>query len=422
MATVVRQVKRFQRSDWYTDAYTQATSADNQRTAAFDVCQEARFLRNETDCQTKWDQYSTEVRLADRVNNLRRWKDLLERNLRQLDQEIADLSEAKETAEGVLENLNLRTDVAVECLTLREGRRKIEVVADEPENELYKEFELIESWRKNVQQRIAEAFGQLCLLQEARQQVQSDLEDKTIAMGIDIDQYNLSDRSPGITFKPDPLRVPKGSTSILEWDERSRFTKEKAESELAASSKLRLELYHTLQQTANELDAQKQATEYAFRKRMHICKRAKDELEYQKATIIKEVTEHQSELRGLEESIRKRNRSTMKAETRMENRTYRPNKEMCFDAAHYGLVDEVKQLRATTVSLEEKLQQAHNALDALARNMDRLNDQISLKNQTLRLDQQCLDIRQKLNPPAQKGIENNLILTGIERMKSAVLA
>lgn len=37
MATVVRQVKRFQPSDWFTDAYTQATSADKQREAAFEV-------------------------------------------------------------------------------------------------------------------------------------------------------------------------------------------------------------------------------------------------------------------------------------------------------------------------------------------------------------------------------------------------
>ncbi|BFZ16999.1 hypothetical protein BsWGS_20038 [Bradybaena similaris] len=422
MATAVRQVKRFQPSDWFTDAYTQATSADKQREAAIEVCQEGRFLRNETDCQTKWDQYSTEVRLADRISNLRRWRDLQERNLRRLDQEIADLSEAKETAEVFLVNLNLRTDVAVECLTLREARRKIEVVVDEPENELYKETELLDTSRKNVQQKISDSFEQLCLLQEARQHVQSDLEEKTIAMDIDIDQYNLSDRSSGITFKPDPLRIPKGATSINEWDECSRYIKDRAECELASSSKLRLEMYHTLQQTANDLEAQKQATEFAFRKRMHMVKRARDELEWQKATIVKEVTEHESELRGLEESIRKRNRSTMQAETRLENRANRPNKEMCFDAVHYGLVDNVKQLHISTQALSEKLQQAHNALDALARNKDRLSDQISLKTQTLNLDQQCLDIRQKIQPPVLKETENNMILTGIERVKSNILA
>lgn len=83
-------------------------------------------------------------------------------------------------------------------------------------NELYvvlflkKEKEVIEGIKRALQQRIGEAFEQLCLLQEARQQVQADLQDKNIALGIDIDQYNLSDRSPLISYKPDSLRVPKG--------------------------------------------------------------------------------------------------------------------------------------------------------------------------------------------------------------------
>lgn len=104
----------------------------------FKVRQESRFLRNETDSQTKWDQYSNDVRLADRVDQIRKWKEILERTLGQLDQEIADLSEAKELTEQALEAKNLPTDVAIECLTLREGRRNIDVVQDEPENQLHK--------------------------------------------------------------------------------------------------------------------------------------------------------------------------------------------------------------------------------------------------------------------------------------------
>ena len=62
----------------------------------------------------------------------------MERTLSQLDQEIADLSEAKEETEFALEKKNLPTDVAIECLTLREGRKGIDVVQDEPENQLHK--------------------------------------------------------------------------------------------------------------------------------------------------------------------------------------------------------------------------------------------------------------------------------------------
>lgn len=69
---------------------------------------------------------------------------------------------------------------------------------------------MIEGIKKQLQQRVDESFEQLCLLQEARQQLQADLQDKNIALGIDIDQYNLTDRSPNISYKPDSLRVPKG--------------------------------------------------------------------------------------------------------------------------------------------------------------------------------------------------------------------
>jgi len=46
------------------------------------------------------------------------------------------------------------------------------------------------------------------------------------------------------------------------------------------------------------------------------------------------------------------------AQTRLENRTYRPNVELCRDNVQYGLTDEVRQIDVTKRSLEEKLKQA----------------------------------------------------------------
>lgn len=75
---------------------------------------------------------------------------------------------------------------------------------------IFQEVEVIEGIKKALQQKVSDSFEQLCLLQEARQQLQADLQDKNLALGIDVDQYNLLDRSPQISFKPDSLRVPKG--------------------------------------------------------------------------------------------------------------------------------------------------------------------------------------------------------------------
>ena len=54
---------------------------------------------------------------------------------------------------------------------------------------------------------------------------------------------------------------------------------------MQASTRLREAIHHTLQQTENDLEAQKVATEYAFRRRIHEFERAKDELEWQKKNV-----------------------------------------------------------------------------------------------------------------------------------------
>ncbi|XP_067679176.1 tektin-2-like [Haliotis asinina] len=422
MATELRPTTRFQPPDWFTSNYTISTNAERQRDASHQVRQEGRFLRNETDNQTKWDQHSNNVRLADRVDNIRKWKEILEKTLADIDKEIADLTESKEQTEHALEAKNLPLDVAIECLTLREGRQSIDVVQDDPEGQLHKEVEVIEGIKKQLQQRVNESFEQLCLLQEARQQLQADLQDKNIALGIDIDQYNLTDRSPNISFKPDSLRVPKGSTTPQQWEDFSRYNKERAEAEMKASTRLREAIHHTLQQTANDLEAQRIATEYAFRKRIHEFERAKDELEWQKKNTEEEIADMENDIRGLEESIRAKINPMKLAQTRLENRTYRPNVELCRDAPQYGLTDEVKQLEATKRALEEKCNQAKHALDGLEKNLHRINDDLALKNNSLMLDNRCMNVRQKLQARPQSTIERNLTLTGMERQRSTVLA
>lgn len=422
MATELRPNTRFQPPDWHTSNYTISTNAERQRDASHQVRQEARFIRNETDNQTKWDQHSNNVRLADRIDDIRKWKEIIEKTLADTDREIRDLSEAKNMTEDALEAKNLPLDVAIECLTLREGRQEIDVVQDETENQLHKEVEVIEGIKRQLQARVSEAFEQLCLLQEARQQLQEDLQDKNMALDTDVDQYNLTDKSPGISYKPDALRVPKGSTTPMQWEDFSRYNKDRAEAEMKASTRLREAIHHTLQQTANDLESQRIATEYSFRKRIHEFERAKNELEWQRKNTEEEIAEMENDIRGLEEAIRAKTNPQKLAQTRLENRTYRPNVELCRDAPQYGLVDEVKQLEATKSSLEEKCKQAKHALDGLNKNLNRIQHDLSLKNNSLMLDNRSMDVRGKLQTKPQTSVERNLTLTGIERERTKVLA
>lgn len=138
MATIVKPATRFATSDWFTSNHTISTNAERQRTASHDTRQEGRFLRNETGNKTKWDQLDNNTRLADRVDNIRKWKDILEKTLADIDKEIADLSDSKEETEKSLEAKNLPTEVNIENLVTREGRQDIDVVEDEVEDQMHK--------------------------------------------------------------------------------------------------------------------------------------------------------------------------------------------------------------------------------------------------------------------------------------------
>lgn len=379
-------------------------------------------MRNETDNKTKWDQCDNNTRLSDRVDMIRKWKDILEKTLADTDKEIKDLSDTKDLLECSLEAKNLPTEVNIENLVTREQRRSIDVVEDEVEHQLHQEQKVIEGIKKQLQQKIDECFEQLCLLQEARQQLLADLQDKNVALGIDVDQYNLTEESPGISYKPDPLRVPKGSTTPQNWEDFSRYNKDRAEAQMAASRALREASHHTLQQTDNDLQSQDTATNYALRKRMHEMKRALNELKNQKEQTEQEIADLETEIRRLNDAIRAKINPLKLAQTRLENRTERPNVELCRDNPQYGLVDEVKQLEASKQALEEKLKQAQHALDGLEKNLHRINEDIQCKTNSLTLDEQCMKSRDKLVGKASELSQRNPYLTGMVREKSHVLA
>lgn len=121
MATLsVKPSQRFQLQDWHTNSYLLSTNAERQRDASHQIRQEARVLRNETNnqvesgssggqrdspcpntlfiwlClfQTIWDEHDNRTRLAERVDTVNRWKEMLDKCLTDLDAEIDALTQA----------------------------------------------------------------------------------------------------------------------------------------------------------------------------------------------------------------------------------------------------------------------------------------------------------------------------------------
>lgn len=420
--TQAKPANKFAPPDWFTSNNTISANATRQRDASEKLRQQGRFLRNETDNKTHWDTTNNNTRLDDRVIAIDNWKTTLERTLHDLDMEIDALTMAKKVTEQSLAAKAVNLNVAVENLTLRDGRVKIDNVRDDVEDELNKEVNVIEGIKRNLQQKCAQAFEQLCLLQEARQQIRKDLQDKTEALSIDTTQRNLNQFSEGISFKPNPLRVPKGSTTPQEWDDFSSYNKNRAYAEMEASIKLREAIQATLMASDNDLEAQKSATEYAFRRRVHEMTQAKTELLWQQNQTAAEIQAMETDIRELETAIRDKRNPLKLAHSRLENRTARPNIELCRDAVQYKLTDEVKQLEATLLALQEKLDASKHNLNGLQNELSTINADLAVKTNSLKLDNMSLDARNKLEARPWTTTGRNLTLTGIEKESHNILA
>ncbi|TGZ68766.1 hypothetical protein CRM22_004093 [Opisthorchis felineus] len=113
------------------------------------------------------------------------------------------------------------------------------------------------------------------------------------------------------------------------------------------------------------------------------------------------MAEMENDLEKLEQVIRDMIPAGKLAQTRLERRTYRPGMELCRDAVQYGLTDEVKQIKVTKEALLEKQRQCRHALDALHKQLNRINDDIAIKQASLDLENQCLTLRQQRMDRAQ---------------------
>ena len=88
--------------------------------------------------------------------------------------------------------------------------RQYEVVRDPVEHSLNSEAKLISQIRVLLKDKCEAAWDKLAVLEDIRQRLELDLQDKTTALAIDINQIELSERSGGISHKPDSIKCPNG--------------------------------------------------------------------------------------------------------------------------------------------------------------------------------------------------------------------
>lgn len=96
-----------------------------------------------------------------------------------------------------------------------------------------------------------------------------DLADKMHCLDVDQACHGLTNQSANIGFHKNATRIKEGIVMPDAWDNHSNYNTQRAMSEMKASTALREAINNMIEQTSNDLEAQRLRTEYAFRKRIH---------------------------------------------------------------------------------------------------------------------------------------------------------
>merc|ERR1711962_336142 len=153
-------------------------------------------------------------------------------------------------------------------------------------------------------------------------------------------------------------------------------------------------------------------------------KRAKEELEYQMKTTKQEISDQEQNIADMEAAIRAKENPLKLAETRLENRTFRPHVELCRDDPQDGLTMEVQALKDTIHQLNVKLDHSRETLTELEAHLHKLEVDHKNKQLALSLDTRCMDTRKRLSnhdSEVSSQYDRNQKLTGILRQNTRFL-
>lgn len=406
-------------ADWHAKQWELFQTNDTRRNDAFNLRHEARQLRNETRIRTEWDSYHNNARLADRITELSRWKETIEACLDRVNREMNSLKDEKFSTERELDQLGIPLSVISECISMRDNRQGFELTYDEGDTELKKELCIVESVKRLLVERCQAAWEKINRLQEVRFKLQLDINDKSEALEIDKDQLTLDKNCANISYKIDPMRIPKNSIPYEGWLEHSRYTKLLADNELADTYKLREALFVVRERARNDMLAQRDRVDFILRKRIYETQRARNELEWQMLKMQEEMEKVLKEIKTLEDAIQATGKDARKlCETRLENRSYRPGYELCRDETDIGLKDEIMQIIQTQKDLTDKLNCAKATYNALEDQKVLIDYDLDCKNQSLSTDIKCLDLRMRLRTGEFAGpasdTDRNITLTRME--------
>ncbi|KFP15020.1 tektin-3 [Egretta garzetta] len=385
---------RYTPDDWHRFNQTNYKESETSRHNAERLRVDNSRMIQDKYQQTKKTQVESTKNLGERVNDIEFWKSELCHELDEMIGETNALTDMKKRLERALAETEAPLQVALECLLHREKRMGIDLVHDDVEKQLFAEVDVIRSCQERMQRYLDKAKAQLTTNRAAQHELERDLANKQAAHRIDDKCHHLRNTSDGISYYRGVERVDATISVPESW---AKFTDDnilRSQSERAASAKLRDSIENLLVVTANEMWHQFNQVNVAFTNRIAETTDAKSKIQTHLAKTLQEIFQIEMNIEALRKAIRDKGPPLKVAQTRLDERTRRPNMELCRDTAQLRLVNEVYEIDETIQSLQQRLRDAEETLQVLVRAKSVLEHDLSVKANSLFIDQEkCMGMR-----------------------------
>ncbi|XP_064007844.1 tektin-3 [Pogoniulus pusillus] len=385
---------RYTPDDWYRSNLTNYKESETSRRNAERLRVDTTRMIQDKHQQTTKTQGESTKNLGVRVNDIDFWKSELLHELDEMIGETNALTGMKKRLERALAETEAPLQVAQECLLHREKRMGIDLVHDDVEKELLTEVDVIKSCQERMQQFLERVKAQLASNRAAQQELERDLANKQRAHRIDDKCHHLRNTSDGIAYYRGVERVDATISVPESW---AKFTDDNillSQSERAASAKLRDSVENLLVVTANQMWRQFNAGNVAFANRIAETADAKSKIQTHLAKTLQEIFQVEMNIEAIRKAIRDKGPPLKVAQTRLDERTRRPDVELCRDPAQLRLVNEVLEIDETIQTLQQRLRDAEDTLQMLVHSKSVLEHDLAIKANSLFIDQEkCMGMR-----------------------------
>lgn len=395
-STVGFRVSKYNPTEWHHSNYAKYYQAFADRNLSEQNRWESDRVSKEAETTTNRTQALSTKKLAERLHDVNFWKSELNREIEDIINETDLLHEQKRRTNYALDATTAPLHIATESLNNRELHRYgTDRVVDDVEIQLRKEINLINNVQHLLRRTIDEAEQQIKANRNAKHVLEHDWSNKFEADRADNRAWSRKNGDVDIMYYAGAARYQEIQSTPESWAQNSHDNIVAAENERMASMSMRELINNILQDTSKDMREQADRVENAFSRRIEEMAGAKAKMENQLDNTLEEIARQENNILELKKAIRDKENPMKVAQTRLNDRSFRPEIELCRDPAHTQLVSEVLEISQSVDALMRQYAQAEELLNKL--NDDRLilEKEIAMKSKSLYTDRdKCMPVRQ----------------------------